>query len=513
MMIDQEIKYKIQKIILFILFLGILFFVFSRVTYLFREVSISRDNITGFEQESDLDVVCIGASTMIEYYQPLTAWKEYGFTSYAYATIYGQIDLYWRYIDKVLETHSPELFVVDLRMITAMEEKVNESGIRFWTDSLPILSLDRYASLNDYLDMHALEEGGNKASYYLDIAKYHTNSVALETPDNWNYINNKGNSLYKGYELSSEHHFIKEPVVNTEEVTELSTTQAEVLYQLLDYCKDRDINVLFVICPYMVLEDEQKIYNTVGDIVSSYGYNFVNANEHYADMGLDFSTDMKNINHTNSLGAEKYTKYLAGYIMDNYDIVPETDEKSYEQWQHSYDLFRIELSKQKDIIYQTVEEKYEAVEMAKELLETNDFQEWYSIAQNENFTTVICGNLEKCRLEQLELKEQQQIVNLQIDIDGRDRFLRIASGENMIYFEQGTEDIDYISGLGAIDGMGQIVCEVHVDGEVRMKLGEDEYDRIDDGIYCILIDNNYKKVIDSRILYVSDEGVIQMNSI
>lgn len=55
-------------------------FLYTRVTYLFREVSCSRDTITGFEEEEKLDVVCIGSSTIVEYYQPLTAWKNYGYT-------------------------------------------------------------------------------------------------------------------------------------------------------------------------------------------------------------------------------------------------------------------------------------------------------------------------------------------------------------------------------------------------------------------------------------------------
>ena len=163
-------RQTIKKILLFIFFILILFVVFSKVTYLFREVTDSRDNITGFEKEDNLDVVCIGASTMVEYYQPLTAWKEYGFTSYSYATIYGQFDLYSRYIDRVLKTQNPELVVIDIRMIAAMQEEVNETGLRLWTDSLPILSIERYFSLYDYFKIHTLDKEENKTSYYFDIA-------------------------------------------------------------------------------------------------------------------------------------------------------------------------------------------------------------------------------------------------------------------------------------------------------------------------------------------------------
>ena len=61
-----EKKQIIKKTVQFILFCCLVLFIFSRVTYLFRETSCSRDNVTGFEKEGDLDVVCIGASTMVE---------------------------------------------------------------------------------------------------------------------------------------------------------------------------------------------------------------------------------------------------------------------------------------------------------------------------------------------------------------------------------------------------------------------------------------------------------------
>lgn len=508
---SQEIKQKIKKILLFVVFICVSFFIFSRITYLFREVSCSRGNVTGFEEEGDLDVVCIGASTIVEYYQPLTAWNEFGYTSYNYATLYGQIDFYWRYIDRVLETHDPDLFVVDLRMLTTLDEDVYEQGVRFWTDSLPVLSADRYFSLYDYFKEHILVENEDKVPYYFDIAKYHTNTSVLGSEDNWRYMDNVGKAQYKGYELSDVHHFYVEPAVNTEENAELTQLQSKVLYQLLDYCKERNLDVLFVVCPYMVLEEEQKVYNTVKDIVVSYGYNYINANEYYEEIGLDFAMDMKNINHVNSVGAEKYTRFLAEYIMNNYEIAAHKEDANYGQWNEEYQAFSEELERTKENIYQAAENKYEAAELARHLSECEDFFEWSSGARNSNYTVIVCADLKQCNFENISSEGKQQLANWGVDVSDENHYLCVSCGNQIIYSEEKEGAIDYVGLLGVVDGLGQVSCEVQVSNEeIKLTVGDKDYTSASDGICVILFDNNFKKVVDSLVLYVNGDGIIRV---
>lgn len=503
-------KQNLKKIISFVSFICIALFIFTRVTYLFREVSCSRDIITGFEEEENLDVIFIGSSTVVEYYQPLTAWKEYGYTSYSYGTLYGQIDLYWRYMDRVLQTHEPELFVIDLRMLTTLSGDVYEQGLRFWADSLPVFSKDRYLSVKDYLERHTLDENANRTSYYFDIAKYHTNSSALASPDNWKYLNNKGCSKYKGYELSSVHHFFDEPDIETEEKAELSPMQSEVLYQLLDYCKEKELNVLFVICPYILSEDEQKVYNTAKEIVTSYGYNYINANEYYDEINLDFTTDMKNINHVNCVGAEKYTKFLAEYIVQTYEIPKHRDDASYAHWNEVYETFAESLEQEKENVYQAVERKYEAANLSQYLSECDNIYEWYSGARNDNFTVIVNADLQKHSFEKIDAQGRHLLEQWGIDTTGSNHYLRISCGEDIIFREENAEAIDYSGVMGVVDGLGQVHYKVHIDEGVSLLIGEEEYYSSDDGIYIILFDNNFKMVVDSMALYVNDDGAIEI---
>lgn len=497
----------LTKVILFIVILG---FLFSRVTYLFRLTSTSRDNITGLEQEENLDVICIGASTLIEYYQPLVAWEQYGYTSYAYATVYGPIDFYYQYIDKVLQTHKPDLFVVDIRTLTTMTEEVLEPGVRYWADSLPVFSKNRWISLYEYMQTHTLNDTDSLTSYYFDIAKYHNNTQVLGIPEQWKDIDNDNESQYKGHELSAVHRFFDEPDAETEKKGELSKRQADVLYNLLDYCKEQELEVLFVVCPYYIYEDEQEIYNAAADIIASYGYEFLNANEHYSDMQLDFATDIKNVNHVNCLGAEKYTLFLGDYIKKSYEIENHKGDSSYAKWDEDSVLFRQELDKQKELVYQTIEDKYAAVDLAKEMIKMEDAYEWSINAKNSNYTAIVCGNLDKSRVEEWNEEGRNLLEYWGIGNGNQKYFLQVSSGDAVSYTEDTDQSIDYYGNMGVTEGLAPAQYEVHVDDNIRLIVEGTDYSLGNDGVNILIFDNNFKKVVDSVILRLDKNDVVTM---
>lgn len=49
-------------------------------------------------------------------------------------------------------------------------------------------------------------------------------------------------------------------------------------------------------------------------------------------MGIDPTTDFYDNNHTNILGAEKYTRFLANYIDAEYDLPDRSLDPAYAQW-------------------------------------------------------------------------------------------------------------------------------------------------------------------------------------
>ena len=88
-----------------------------------------------------------------------------------------------------------------------------------------------------------------------------------------------------------------------------------------------------IVSPYIIIAEDEIVYNRIQEIADSYGLQFSNFNYEYDKIGLDFSTDFYEKSHLNYLGAEKYTRYLGSEIKTRYYISDHRGEKGYEAWE------------------------------------------------------------------------------------------------------------------------------------------------------------------------------------
>lgn len=78
------------------------------------------------------------------------------------------------------------------------------------------------------------------------------------------------------------------------------------------------------------------MFNYIGEIIDSYDYEFVNMNEYYEEIGIDFETDYYDYGgHVNILGAEKCTDYL-GKLLKRYQIEDKRGVEKYDSWDQAY---------------------------------------------------------------------------------------------------------------------------------------------------------------------------------
>ena len=102
---------------------------------------------------------------------------------------------------------------------------------------------------------------------------------------------------------------------------------------LLDYLKEADVeHVLFIRCPSMVQYNGTESYQKMVEMIRGAGFDFVNLCAAVGDMGIDPGSDYYNTTHFNVYGAEKFTSFLAGYIMARYGLNTEHDEKVTAEW-------------------------------------------------------------------------------------------------------------------------------------------------------------------------------------
>ena len=499
-------KTKLLKVATFVCFLSILFFVFSRITYLFRNFGFyERNHVVGIKnEESNIDAVYIGGSASFVYWQPIKAYKDCGFTSYDLATrsicMEGILPL-MKYAQKYQD---PKLFVIGVRAFEYFSSEQSEQSIRHISDSMDLTSLPRYELISTYLKDRDYGVGTDYASYYLDIAKYHGNYENLAAPKAWGFINNTGISPCRGYEVSRVWSYVEEPEdFRTDERRELLPAAKEELDKIIEYCDKEGINAVFVVCPYAITKEHYATYNTISDIVTSHGYGYLNANDHYDEIGLDFSRDCYNSSHVNASGAEKYTAYLEKYLTENYDLPDHRGDRAYSEWDEAIMDFDDNIGQAKESIDNMIADSDKAIELGSEIRIQERFPDWSLYVKDYRYSLLVSGDGTKLKnCSDIDRKTFEYLGFNADDLFASDIIMDVLADPI-----QGVEVPDAVEGSITVDvGHGRADCksEVVIDNTGKknsIKIEGEEYSRMEpDGLNIVVFENYYRTVIDSVTL-------------
>lgn len=330
-------KKQVLKPILFILIFLILL---KPITYMIRTNGAVKDRFLGFYAEPDntLDVVMIGSSPIPSYYITPKIWGEYGITCYPVSSNQQRPRAATYLVDEVLKTQQPSLFIFELRQYTYEESKMmeNMAFTRGVTDNMKY-SWNRIKAINGLVP-----EPSERYTYYFDIFKYHSNWKTIVLPEQFTAYRYerlhplKGYLLQDGLQVADERDFSH---VTAE--MPIPIEHEEVLYQLLDYLKEKELNALFIVSPVNLYEEEQMKYNYMENIITSYGYPFLNLNKYNDEIGIDIATDYYDYGaHTNARGAEKCTDFLGKYLSENYEFEDKRGKEEYASWDEAYEYWK-----------------------------------------------------------------------------------------------------------------------------------------------------------------------------
>ena len=293
------------------------------------------------EEENTLDGVYIGASNAYRFWNGPWAFNEKGFAIYNLATAAQPLPLAKYLIEEVNKDHDPELIVIELRWSYKDARWMTDPKLRNITDNMK-MSRTRTRAVTAGIEFSKARENDidydNLISYYIPLVKYHSRWSSNLTSDD--VLLRTEESLYKGY-LPNFNTRMQQPIEFTKETVPLAQETEAALLDLLEYCHELDQEVLFVMAPFVPEGDELKRLNRTAEIVEASGHTLLNFNntEMTNAMGMNVNTDFYDSKHMNYLGAEKYTRYLAEYISENYEMKDHRGEQKYESWQKAYDLY------------------------------------------------------------------------------------------------------------------------------------------------------------------------------
>ncbi len=520
-------SHKCRKAFSSIVFCIVAWNLFLTLTNLFRDTSYFRNHITDIKGEQQLDVVYVGGSAAFKYWQVPRAWAEYGITSYNYATNSIPAEAILGSIKEVRKTQDSPLFVVDLRPFQYWESTIDEAGIRRVSDSMDY-SWNRLETIYRCLKNRNGEDI-DAISYYFDLAKYHGNYNALGTLANWKWADNRDIAKYNGYEILTKdemlnlpdnvmlysevemmkyreyiraHAVIREPMdFVTDDCAELQQGSYQALTELLEYCNEEDLKVLFVVCPYGITKEHQKLYNSMEKLIAQYGLDYLNANEFYDEMGLDFARDYYDRSHVNVFGAEKYTRFLAEYIQQKYQLKDHRKESGMESWDEMYAQFESEDAIIKRMTEQSIIDKKELYLEGRGLRGIDNVYEWCAKAQN-GYVLFIETQGQSFKVD----KSVNQILKIWgISEENTDNQIRVYLGETLLYANDEMLDVDYRDFL-VTQLMENVIYEINCGEKATIKISGIEYCKNQEGINIVVYDKNYCEVLDTVVIYQEKDG-------
>lgn len=312
---------KVLSLLLCVALLSDVAFAFCR----YYDYNVTK--MAGFyaEPEDTLDVVFIGASEVFSGFSSAYAYEQYGFTSYPYALDASTSALYASQLTEILKHQDPKWIVVEINGVLYDDPAMHTDtgGLLRYLNNIPF-------SWNKVRSIMELVPAEEWYYYFFPLAKYHST---------WKEAWDQGGRMKDYYSVKWKGSVLKGNVTTVAPFAELpdrdvagdsSTASLEPeseahLRGFLELCREKGLkNVLFVRFPHVMLgEDSYERFrrgNEAQRIIEEYGYPFINMEREPQEIGLDFSTDFYNEDHTNIFGQQKITDYLGRLLVEEYGL-------------------------------------------------------------------------------------------------------------------------------------------------------------------------------------------------
>lgn len=301
---------------------------------LFEEANTENSNKRFYKfrnlPEDTVDAVMIGTSGTDRYWIASQAYEKYGMTVYPMSTNSMPVFLYINLIEEVLDYQNPELLILDIRPFTQDNIDTNRMDVkaRLLLDVMNPFTFNRIkAGLNTTKAIKKVDpnEEAFDLSLYFSFIKFHSRWTESKFRIERNLGDLEHN--YLGFYIGNK--MIKRVKLNPtgydpENIGELDAISEETLYELFDYIKEKNLNVVFFDSPQVRNEIDMGRANKVYSILDKEGYDYIHFYDENDPDGItidfDYSADFYNAAHTNFYGATKFTDVFSDYLHEHYDL-------------------------------------------------------------------------------------------------------------------------------------------------------------------------------------------------
>ena len=323
----EDSKITVKKILNIVLILSLVFlilFVCSRVLMLKSEDGISQWHSYYKQKPNTVDVLFIGSSHVYCDIDNGILWDDYGISSYDLGGAESPMWVTYYHLKEAMKYQTPKAVFMEISL--AGIRQVNEQP-EFWTEDNNYGMRWNANRINQLKD-NTIEKTFPKILF--PLSAMHTRYKEL----NENDFTDKNNSInYKGFDprWGTTEFETPDAFAITEEEP-ISEKSEKYFRKIIDLVKEENIPMVMFVSPYYFEESEQRMFNYMFRIAEEEGIDGINFNYYYENMGLDFSTDMAENLHLNSLGTQKFTKYFGQIIKDSFELTDHRGDPKYSSW-------------------------------------------------------------------------------------------------------------------------------------------------------------------------------------
>lgn len=266
------------------------------------------------EAEDTIDVLFIGSSLTYCNIIPAVFWEETGLTAWDVTGPELTVPGSYHYLRQALKTQSPQAVFVE---ISAVLYPRHTDFTKTVIGQMP-WGLDR-------IEMILKEaEPENRLGLVFPLHFYHSRWSAL-TEGDWSvFREGYGKDLYAGYTYLNQYR-IPEGYAERTNVGldgENNARNLRYLLKIAEICREEGIIPVFYESPAASTMPRDLMDPVYEALRAAEGAVVVNFNDYRDAIGAELEGDYYDALHYNAVGAEKFSRFLAGWVTENLELVP-----------------------------------------------------------------------------------------------------------------------------------------------------------------------------------------------
>ena len=264
------------------------------------------------EKPNSIDVLLIGDSECYSGFSPMEMWETQGFTAYGAGTLAQNLQETYEYLKDILRHQSPSVVVLETDSIFSIFTEVPLDNI---LKSEMRMAFPGIADHDSWRTLFSRDTGAR----YVDDSKGYYHVYEAQTP--------------------KEHH-IAEFMAPDDRYAPMDAKRQWILGRIRDLCEVQGIQLVLVSTPSTKNWNMQK-HNTVAQWSEQWKIPYLDLNLLTEEMGFDWTRHTQDGgDHLNHAGAELVSRYLAGWLTEEFDLKDHRQDLEFVSWQDSLEIYR-----------------------------------------------------------------------------------------------------------------------------------------------------------------------------